>query len=247
MEISRDQGPEEGLAECGSVSTLTNTPVKIYLVDDHEIVRRGLAEVLSQDGRCEVIGDSGSAVEAIARIPALRPDVAVLDGRLGDGSGMDVCREVRSIDPHIHCVILTSYDDDEAMMQAILAGAQAYVLKQIRGNELVDVVLRVAAGENLLDDGAAREVRDRIAATDISHHPALEKLTEQERRVLLLVADGMTNRQIAGELFLAEKTVKNYITSILAKLGLGSRTQAAVLVERLRTHALSAPNVRNLA
>lgn len=212
------------------------TPVRVYLVDDHEIVRRGLADLLGQDGRCEVVGECGSALEAIARIPALRPDVAVLDGRLEDGSGMQVCRDVRSVDPSIHCVILTSYDDDEAMLQAILAGAQAYVLKQIRGNELVEVVQRVAAGENLLDDRAAREVRDRIAATNLAHHEALADLTEQERKVLLLVAEGKTNRAVAGELFLAEKTVKNYLTSILAKLGLGSRTQAAVLVERLRAH-----------
>lgn len=211
-------------------------PVRVYLLDDHEIVRRGLADVLSQDGRCEIVGDSGSAVEAIARIPALRPQVALLDGRLPDGSGMQVVREVRSVDPSIRCVILTSYDDDEAMMQAILAGAQAYLLKQIRGTDLVDVVLRVAAGENLLDEGTAREVRERIAATDLAHHSALEELTEQEHKVLLLVADGKTNRQVAAELFLAEKTVKNYLTSILAKLGLGSRTQAAVLVERLRQH-----------
>lgn len=216
------------------VSDTRTTPVRVYLVDDHEIVRRGLADLLRQDGRCEVVGECGSAVEAIARIPALRPDVAVLDGRLQDGSGMRVCREVRSVDPSIHCVILTSYDDDEAMLQAILAGARAYLLKQIRGNDLIDVVLRVAAGENLLDEGTAREVRDRLAATDLSHHPALVDLTEQERKVLLLVAEGRTNREVAGELFLAEKTVKNYLTSILAKLGLGSRTQAAVLVERLR-------------
>lgn len=208
--------------------------MRVYLADDHEIVRRGLADLLHQDGRCEVVGECGSAVEACARIPALHPDVAVLDGRLPDGSGMQVCREVRSVDPSIRCVILTSYDDDEAMLQAILAGAQAYLLKQIRGNDLIDVVLRVAAGENLLDEGAAREVRDRLAATDLSHHPALVDLTEQERKVLLLVAEGRTNREVAGELFLAEKTVKNYLTSILAKLGLGSRTQAAVLVERLR-------------
>ncbi|MBC9956647.1 response regulator transcription factor [Yimella sp. cx-51] len=228
--------PRAGVAQCIAVTTSATSPVRIYLVDDHEIVRRGLAEVLTQDGRCEVIGDSGSAIEATARIPALRPDVAVLDGRLGDGSGMDVCRDVRSIDPSIHCVILTSYDNDDAMLQAIMAGAQAYVLKQIRGTDLVDVVVRVAAGENLLDEDAASEVRSRIASTDICHHPALAELTEQERKVLLHVADGMTNRQIAAELFLAEKTVKNYLTSILAKLGLGSRTQAAVLVERLRAH-----------
>lgn len=208
--------------------------VRVYLVDDHEIVRRGLAELLSSSGRVEVVGESGTATEAIRRLPASRPDVAILDGRLPDGTGMEVCRAVRSIDENIRCLILTSYDDDEALLAAILAGASGYVLKQVRGADLVSTVERVAAGENLLKGEDADRIRNRLSGADVFLRPELSGLTEQEKRVLELITQGFTNRQIAGHLHLAEKTVKNYITSILAKLGLESRTQAAVLMERLR-------------
>jgi len=207
--------------------------VRVYLLDDHEIVRRGLRELLENDGRIEVVGESGLAEEATRRIPALRPDVAVLDGRLPDGSGIDVCRDVRSVDPSIACLILTSYDDDEALFHAIMAGAAGYVLKQIRGNELVDAILRVAQGQSLLDPQVTARVLERLRGSQ-EEDSALSGLTEQERRVLMHIADGLTNRQIGKEMFLAEKTVKNYVSSILAKLGMERRTQAAVFASRLR-------------
>ncbi len=207
--------------------------VRVYLLDDHEIVRRGLRELLENDGRIEVVGESGLAEEATRRIPALRPDVAVLDGRLPDGSGIDVCRDVRSVDPSIACLILTSYDDDEALFHAIMAGAAGYVLKQIRGNELVDAILRVAQGQSLLDPQVTARVLERLRGSH-EEDSALSGLTEQERRVLMHIADGLTNRQIGKEMFLAEKTVKNYVSSILAKLGMERRTQAAVFASKLR-------------
>jgi DNA-binding NarL/FixJ family response regulator len=207
--------------------------VRVYLLDDHEIVRRGLRELLENDGRIEVVGESGLAEEATRRIPALRPDVAVLDGRLPDGSGIDVCRDVRSVDPSIACLILTSYDDDEALFHAIMAGAAGYVLKQIRGNELVDAILRVAQGQSLLDPQVTARVLERLRGSQ-EEDSALSGLTEQERRVLMHIADGLTNRQIGTEMFLAEKTVKNNVSSLLAKLGMQRRTQAAVFGANLR-------------
>jgi two-component system, NarL family, response regulator DevR len=208
-------------------------PVRVFLLDDHEVVRRGLRDLLEADGDIVVVGESGSAVEATARIPALRPDVAVLDARLPDGSGIDVCRDVRSVDPSIKAMILTSYDDDEALFAAILAGAAGYVLKQITGNDLVDGVRRVAAGESLVDPSLVSRVLERVRAGAPQAPPELAALTQQERRILGLVAEGLTNRQIGERLFLAEKTVKNYVSSILAKLGLERRTQAAVLASKL--------------
>ncbi len=206
--------------------------IRVYLLDDHEVVRRGLRDMLEQEGDIEVVGESGSAVEATHRIPALKPDVAVLDGRLPDGSGVDVCREVRSVDPGIRALILTSYEDDEALFAAIMAGAAGYVLKQIRGTDLVDGIRRVAAGQSLLDPAVTARVLDRIR--NGPEQPAeLRDLTEQERKILLLVAEGLTNREIAGRMFLAEKTVKNYVSSLLSKLGLERRTQAAVLAAKL--------------
>jgi two-component system, NarL family, response regulator DevR len=223
-------------AECwnGSVTAESTTvrPVRVYLLDDHEIVRRGLRELLEADGSIEVIGESGLAAEATRRIPALRPDVAVLDGRLPDGSGIDVCRDVRSIDPTINCLILTSYDDDEALLNAIMAGAAGYVLKEIRGTALVDAIHRVARGESLLDPAVTQRVINRLQDGPTAD-PALAVLTAQERRILLLIAEGLTNRQIAERMFLAEKTVKNYVSSLLAKLGMERRTQAAVFAARL--------------
>jgi two-component system, NarL family, response regulator DevR len=206
--------------------------ISVYLLDDHEVVRRGLRDMLEQEGDIEVVGESGSAVDAMHRIPALRPDVAVLDGRLPNGSGIDVCREVRSVDPSIKALILTSYEDDEALFAAIMAGAAGYVLKQIRGTDLVDGIRRVASGQSLLDPAVTARVLERIRSGP-KQPDELKDLTEQEHRILLLVAEGLTNREIAGRMFLAEKTVKNYVSSVLAKLGLERRTQAAVLASKL--------------
>ncbi len=207
-------------------------PVRVYLLDDHEIVRRGLRELLEADGTIEVIGESGLAAEATRRIPALRPDVAILDGRLPDGSGIDVCRDVRSQDPRINALILTSYDDDEALFAAIMAGASGYVLKEIRSSDLVTAIRHVAAGKSLIDPAMTATILERIRSGP--HTPdELASLTDQERILLGHIAEGLTNRQIAEQMFLAEKTVKNYVSSILAKLGLERRTQAAVLASKL--------------
>ncbi|BCJ69173.1 response regulator [Polymorphospora rubra] len=206
--------------------------IRVFLLDDHEVVRRGLADLLHSAGDIEVVGESGSAAEAARRIPALRPDVAILDARLPDGNGIDVCRDVRAIDSSIKGLILTSYEDDEALFAAIMAGAAGYVLKQIRGTDLVDAVRRVAAGQSLLDPAVTQRVLERIRG-GVEGPRELDSLTEQERRILEHVADGLTNREIAAKMFLAEKTVKNYVSSVLAKLGLERRTQAAVLATRL--------------
>jgi two-component system response regulator DevR len=206
--------------------------IRVFLLDDHEVVRAGVREMLQRGGDIEVVGESGSAVEATHRIPALRPDVAVLDARLADGNGIDVCREVRSVDPSIKGLILTSYEDDEALFAAIMAGASGYVLKQIRGTDLVDAVRRIAAGQSMLDPAVTQRVLERIRH-GVEEPGELKSLTEQERRVLVYVAEGLTNREIAAKMFLAEKTVKNYMSSVLAKLGLERRTQAAVLATKL--------------
>ena len=204
----------------------------MYLLDDHEVVRTGLRELLERDGDIEIVGESGSAVDAEHRIPALRPHVAVLDARLPDGSGIDVCREIRSVDPSIQALILTSYEDDEALFAAIMAGAAGYVLKQIKGTDLVDAVRRVAAGQSLLDPAVTARVLERIRRGP-EQPDELKGLTEQERRILALVAEGLTNRQIAQRMFLSEKTIKTYVSSLLAKLGMERRTQAAVLAAKL--------------
>ena len=206
--------------------------IRVFLLDDHEVVRRGLRELLEDEPDIEVVGEAESAASALRRIPALRVDVAVLDARLGDGSGIDVCREIRSRDESIKAIILTSYDDDDALFAAIMAGAAGYVLKQIHGTDLVDGIRRVAAGQSLLDPALIARVLKRVR--DGSGPPdELAALTEQERKILGCIAEGMTNRQIGQRLFLAEKTVKNYVSSLLAKLGLERRTQAAVLAARL--------------
>ncbi|MFC7503865.1 response regulator [Nocardioides sp. CPCC 206347] len=201
--------------------------IRVYLLDDHEMIRRGIRDLLESEGDIVVVGESDSAREAVSRIPALRPDVAILDGRLPDGSGIDVCRDVRSQDPSIKALILTSYDDDDALFAAIMAGAAGYVLKQVRGNDLLDIVRRVAAGQSTLDPLVTAQVLERIR-TGPPVNKELESLTDQELRVLDLIGKGLTNRQISQELFLAEKTVKNYVSSLLAKLGMSSRTQAAI-------------------
>jgi two-component system, NarL family, response regulator DevR len=211
----------------------TNT-IRVFLLDDHELVRRGIRELLEGEGDIEVVGESGSAQEAARRIPALRPDVAILDGRLPDGSGIDVCRDIRSVDPTIKALILTSYDDDDALFSAIMAGAAGYILKQVRGNDFVDIVRRVAAGQSMLDPAMTAQVLERVRSGP-PKDKALEGLTEQEQKILDLIGEGLTNRQIAERMFLAEKTVKNYVSSMLAKLGLTSRTQAAIFATKHST------------
>ena len=205
--------------------------IRVFLLDDHEVVRRGLRDLLESEGDIEVVGESGSAEEAIRRIPALRPQVAILDGRLPDGSGVDVCREIRSRDSSIAALILTSYDDDEALFAAIMAGASGYLLKQVRGQDLLDAVRRVAAGQSLLDPAMTSAVLQRLREGP-QKDVALSGLTDQERKVLDLIGEGLTNRAIGERLFLAEKTVKNYVSSLLAKLGLQRRTQAAVFASK---------------
>jgi len=207
--------------------------IRVFVLDDHEMVRRGLKDLFESQGDIEVVGESGSAKDAEARIPALRPDVALLDGRLADGSGVEVCRMIRSVDPSINAIILTSYDDEEALFAAIMAGASGYILKQIVGLELVEVVRKVATGQSMLDPSVTQRVLARIRSGGSSTPAELQSLTPQERRILELITEGMTNRQIGAQLFLAEKTVKNYVTSILSKLGMQRRTQAAVLASKL--------------
>jgi DNA-binding NarL/FixJ family response regulator len=211
---------------------MNESPIRVFLLDDHEVVRRGLRDLLESEGDIEVVGEAGTVSEATARIPALRPTVAILDARLPDGSGIDVCRDVRSVDPTIKALILTSYDDDEALFAAILAGAAGYVLKQIGSGDLIDGVRRVAAGQSLIDPALTARVLDRVRHGP-EEHEELAALTDQERKILTLIAEGLTNRQIGERMFLAEKTVKNYVSSILAKLGLERRTQAAVLASKL--------------
>jgi DNA-binding NarL/FixJ family response regulator len=206
--------------------------ISVYLLDDHEVVRQGLRALLEGAGDITVVGESGSALEATHRIPALRPRVAVLDARLPDGSGIEVCRAVRAVDPTISALILTSYDDDEALFAAIMAGASGYVLKEIRGTDLVQAVRHVAAGGSLIDPSLTARVLERVR-NGPSTAPELAELTEQELKLLAHIAEGLTNRQIGEKMFLAEKTVKNYVSSILAKLGLERRTQAAVLASKL--------------
>ena len=206
--------------------------VRVFLLDDHEIVRRGVKELLESEGDLEVVGEAGTAAEALARIPPTRPDVAVLDVRLPDGDGVQVCREIRSAHPEIHCLMLTSFADDEALFQAIMAGASGYVLKQIKGADVVDAVRSVAAGRSLLDPSVTARVVERLRNGQ-EEDELLARLSPQERNILRLIADGLTNRQIAERVHLAEKTVKNYVSNLLSKLGMERRTQAAVYAARL--------------
>jgi two-component system, NarL family, response regulator DevR len=212
---------------------------RVFLLDDHEVVRMGLRQLLDDEEDLTVVGEASTAEEALNRIPSTRPDVAVLDVRLPDGDGVEVCREVRSRNPEIACLMLTSFADDEALFSAIMAGAAGYVLKQIRGAELVNAVRRVAAGESLLDPAVTKRVLERLRA-EPEQDEGLSGLTEQERRILDLIAEGKTNRQIAEAMYLAEKTVKNYVSNLLAKLGMERRSEAAAyaatLAERRRHH-----------
>ncbi len=210
--------------------------IKVFLLDDHEVVRRGVHELLSVEEDIEIVGEAGTAADALVRIPATRPDVAVLDVRLPDGSGVEVCREVRSQDEGVKCLMLTSFADDEALFDAIMAGASGYVLKAIRGNELLSAVRDVAAGRSLLDPIATARVLERLRDGGRTGRgdDRLANLTEQERKILDLIGEGLTNRVIGERLHLAEKTIKNYVSSLLSKLGMERRSQAAAYVARLQ-------------
>jgi two-component system, NarL family, response regulator DevR len=216
-----------------SVAESATGTVRVFLLDDHEVVRRGVADLLEAEPDLTVVGEAATAAEALARVPAVRPDVAVLDVRLPDGDGVTVCRELRSQLPDLRCLMLTSFADDDALFDAIMAGASGYVLKQIRGTDLVGAVRTVASGQSLLDPRTTAAVLERMRTTAERKGPVAE-LSEQERTVLALIGEGLTNREIGERMFLAEKTVKNYVSHLLAKLGMQRRTQAAILATELR-------------
>lgn len=203
---------------------------RVFLLDDHEIVRRGVAQVLDAEADLQVVGEASTAAEALAVIGACKPDVAVLDVRLGDGNGIEVCRDIRANHPEIPCLMLTSFADDQALLDAALAGAAGYVLKEVRSNELVTSIRKVAAGALLLDKAEVRIRMQHMKATEAGR---LQTLTPQEQKIFDLIGEGMSNRQIADEMFLAEKTVKNYISNLFAKLGISRRTQAAAMAARV--------------
>ncbi len=207
------------------------TTIKVFLLDDHEVVRAGLRDMLESTGEFTVVGEAATAEEALRRIPAVLPDVAVLDVRLPDGNGVEVCRELRSRLPDLGCLMLTSFSDDEALFDSIMAGAAGYVLKQIRGGELVDAIRKVAAGQSLLDPAITTRVLERLRHGG-GDDELLGRLTEQERKIIVLIGEGLTNRQIAERMFLAEKTVKNYVSNMLAKMGMTRRTEAAAYIAR---------------
>lgn len=206
--------------------------IRVFLLDDHEVVRTGVRDTLEDTGEFVVVGEAATASEALHRIPATFPDVAVLDVRLPDGNGVEVCREIRNQLPNLGCLMLTSFSDDDAIFDAIMAGASGYLLKQIRSKDLIDAVRRVAQGQSLLDPAVTARVLERIRRGDETADP-LRRLTPQERQILDGIGEGMTNRQIAERLFLAEKTVKNYVSQLLAKLGMSRRTEVAAFAARL--------------
>jgi DNA-binding NarL/FixJ family response regulator len=208
-------------------------PIRVFLLDDHEVVRRGVRDMLETAPDLVVVGEASTAADALATGPALAPDVAVLDVRLPDGDGVSVCRDLRSQLPNLACLMLTSFADDEALVDAIMAGASGYVLKQIHGADLVNAIRTVAAGQSMLDAGTTAQVMERLRSGSGTEDP-LSSLSDQERRILDLIGEGLTNRQIGERIFLAEKTVKNYVSNLLAKLGLQRRTQAAVMVSKVR-------------
>jgi len=211
-------------------------PVRVFLLDDHEVVRRGVRDLLEAEADIEVVGEAGTCAQALARVPALRPQVAVLDVRLPDGDGVTVCRELRSGMPELACLMLTSFDDDDALLDAIMAGAAGYVLKQIKGTDLVNAVRTVASGQSMLDPATTRKLMESLRHHDETDTvAALAQLTPREREILVLVGEGKTNRQIGKELYLAEKTVKNHVSRMLAKLGVERRLQAAVLAAHSET------------
>lgn len=205
--------------------------IRVFLLDDHEVVRRGVRELLESADDIEVVGEAGTATQAMQRVPAVLPDVAVLDVRLPDGTGIEVCRDLRSLLPDLRCLMLTSFNDDEALFDAVIAGAAGYVLKEVGGSDLIESVRRVGAGHSLLDPVVTARVLERIR--NPPKDALTESLTPQESTILGHLADGLTNREIAEQMFLAEKTVKNYVSNLLAKLGMKHRTQAAVYAARL--------------
>jgi two-component system response regulator DevR len=206
--------------------------IRVFLLDDHEVVRRGLRDLLDAEDDLEVVGEASTMEEALRRIPPTRPDIAILDVRLPDGNGVEACRDIRSAHPDNRCLMLTSFADDEALFDSIMAGAAGYLLKQIRGPDLVDSVRRVAAGQSLLDPAMTAKVLERLRRPP-QEDEQLAQLTEQERKILDLLAEGLTNRQIGEQLYLAEKTVKNYVSNLLTKLGMHRRTEAAVYAARI--------------
>ena len=205
--------------------------ITVFLLDDHELVRRGVRELLESEEDIVVIGEASTQSQAVGRVHAVDPDVALLDVRLEDGNGIEACRELRSLHPRTACLMLTSFADDEALFQTILAGAAGYVLKNIRSSDLVDAVRRVAAGQSLLDPAVTARVLERLRQGP-AEDERIARLSDQERQVLMLLAEGLTNRQIAERLFLAEKTIKNYVTAVLSKMGMARRTEAAVYAAR---------------
>jgi two-component system response regulator DevR len=215
------------------LTAATEKTIGVFLLDDHEMVRRGIADLLTEEPGITIVGEAATAAEAVRRIPAAQPDVALLDARLPDGSGIDVCRDLRASAPAVRCLILTSYDDDDAIFAAVMAGAAGYLLKEIRGTSLVDAIRQVAAGKSLLDPAVTERLLTRLREGEPSD-PRLASLTDREREVLNLIADGLTNREIGSALFLSEKTVKNYVSGLFAKLGMQRRTQAAVYGADLR-------------
>jgi two-component system response regulator DevR len=210
--------------------------IRVFLLDDHELVREGVRSLLESDGDIEVVGEASTAAEALTRIPLAKPDVAILDVRLEDGSGIELCRDVRSIMPQLVCLMLTSFADDEALYASVMAGASGYVLKQIRARDLIEDVKKVASGSSLMDPRVVAQVVERIANPPLSD-PAMSSLSPQERRILDFIAEGRTNRQIAEAMFLSEKTIKNYVTHLLAKLKLNSRTEAAIYATKVNPRA----------
>lgn len=208
--------------------------ITVFLVDDHAIVRRGLGDLIDSETDLKVVGEAGTVVQAMARISVLRPDVVVLDVRLPDGNGIELCRELRSRFPDLHCLILTSFTDEEAMLDAILAGASGYVVKDIGTLELIDAIRAVGAGDSLLDNRAAAALMGKLREEASARNGPLAGLTAQERTLLELLSEGLTNREIASRMSLAEKTVKNYVSRVLSKLGVGGRTQAAVFVAKMQ-------------
>lgn len=229
------QGRADRSGVCETANVSEDGKITVFLLDDHEVVRRGVHDLLAVEDDIEVVGEAGTAADALVRIPATRPDVAVLDVRLPDGSGVEVCREIRSQNENIKCLMLTSYADDEALFDAIMAGASGYVLKAIRGNELLSAVRDVAAGKSLLDPAATARVLARLRdGKDSKGDDRLANLTDQERKILDLIGEGLTNRVIGERLHLAEKTIKNYVSSLLSKLGMERRSQAAAYVARIQ-------------
>ncbi|MEU1289877.1 response regulator transcription factor [Kitasatospora sp. NPDC005856] len=220
----------------GDTVAEAGNPVKVFLLDDHEVVRRGVHDLLDAEPGFTVVGEASTMAQALTRVPALRPDVAILDMRLPDGDGVTVCRELRSRMPELACLILTSFDDEEALLDSIMAGAAGYVLKQISGTDLVSAVRTVASGQSMLDPGAATRLMARLRGEAATQQPSdFPHLTDREREILALVGEGLTNRQIGQRLYLAEKTVKNHISRLLAKLGVERRVQAAIIATQVLT------------